>query len=245
MPGFVLRTNPTYMQQLPDGSIDTRRYLLGVATRSQQCPMLVFLDGAQLGVSSTIDIDLLPIDAIEAVETYSRPTQIPVEFSGNGADCGVIALWTRAAAGAETASPFELAVRYGGRIANRSLTQGRIGFHLVVPLFGPLELYPALNVIVSGDVNEDSGWQAQLAVRLRPFAAGPWFVGTGLGLYKPKRSVENLIQGTADIRAAHVLLTGVAFRLGPVRPFLETDVLNLHRFADAEVQVVWGVGVQF
>lgn len=100
MPSIAVRPNPTYDRMLPNGMVDTRRYRIEVTTRArrtavQECAPIVFLDGAYLGNTREIDVDVLPVDAIEAMETYALSASVPPEFNRSGAVCGVIALWTR------------------------------------------------------------------------------------------------------------------------------------------------------
>ena len=64
-------------------------------TAAQECAPIIFLDGAYLGNTRDVDVDVLPVDAMEAMETYAQVGSIPPEFNRSGAVCGVIALWTR------------------------------------------------------------------------------------------------------------------------------------------------------
>jgi hypothetical protein len=73
-----------------------------VAASKQQrgCLMQVMLDGApiyQPGSSSKPPIDLNSFDivSLEAVEVYVSGGRTPLEFSGAGAECGTVVLWTR------------------------------------------------------------------------------------------------------------------------------------------------------
>ena len=100
MPSFTVRPNPSFDRILPNGMIDTRRYRIEVTTRArrtaaQECAPIIFLDGAYLGNTRDVDVDVLPVDAMEAMETYALVGSIPPEFNRSGAVCGVIALWTR------------------------------------------------------------------------------------------------------------------------------------------------------
>lgn len=69
------------------------------------CQMSVYLDGilvhkgGRFGVS-TVDVDLdlrrgFDISALTAIEIYSRAGQVPIQFSGAEASCGVVVLWSR------------------------------------------------------------------------------------------------------------------------------------------------------
>lgn len=79
----------------------TSRDLLG----APDCQMSVYLDGilvhkgGRIG-ASTVDGDLdlrrgFDISALTAIEIYSRAAQVPIEFSGAQASCGVVVLWSR------------------------------------------------------------------------------------------------------------------------------------------------------
>lgn len=69
------------------------------------CQMSVYLDGilvhkgGRFG-ASTVDTDLdlrrgFNISALTAIEIYSRAAQVPIQFSGAEASCGVVVLWSR------------------------------------------------------------------------------------------------------------------------------------------------------
>jgi hypothetical protein len=256
MPSFRVTANPSYGSRMPDGRIDTRQYRILTNTMSHrrggsdfECPPLLFLDGAAVGDTRSFDIGAIPIDAIEAVETYSRPGQIPAEFNRNGANCGVVAVWTRSALGLEADSPFEIGARYGASIADGDLGWGRLGVHFVFRFIGPLEFYPAFHVIVNvpkgqgGSKNQ--GWYAQLALRGWPLKDRvPWYVGGGLVARKQGYNSGAFVTD-ADVEAAYTMFTGAALALGPVRPFAEFHVINLFTFSDLEVLVFSGVGVEF
>ena len=258
MPSFYVTANPAYGSTRPDGSIDTRQNRILASTMSHrrggsdfECPPLVYLDGAAVGDSRSFDVADIPIDAIEAVETYSRPAQVPPEFSRAGSSCGVIALWTRTGLGDVDPSRFEIGFRYGGSIARGDFGWGRVGVHFVMPFIGPVEFYPAfhfmVNIPAAEDGGSDSGWQAQVAVRVWPVGSEiPWYVGTGMLVTKRYRTYGTGIpRELVDPDAAYTLLTGVALRLGPLRPFAEVHVLDVFTFSDPESQVISGIGVQF
>ncbi len=258
MPSFYVTGNPTYGSIRPDGSIDTRQNRILVSTMSHrrgnsdfECPPLVYLDGASIGDSRSFDIADIPIAAIEAVETYSRPALVPPEFNRAGSSCGVIALWTRTGSGDAATHRFEIGARYGGSIAHGDFGWGRLGVHFVMPFIGPVEFYPAFHLMVNipaaDDGGSNSGWQAQLAVRIWPVGREiPWYVGTGMLVTKQYRTYSSLIPNElAEPDAAYTLLTGAALRLGPLRPFAEVHVLDVFTFSNPEIQVMSGVGFQF
>jgi hypothetical protein len=95
MPGISVRPNTQY------GVGDLRRRIIYNTRRfstwtGQECPLLIFVDGAFIGDTRQADLDLLiPPEGVEAMETYSSPAQIPAEFDRTGSACGVIVLWLR------------------------------------------------------------------------------------------------------------------------------------------------------
>jgi outer membrane cobalamin receptor len=57
------------------------------------CPVLVYVDGVEIS-NAEIDDLVLPSE-IHGIEVYRRPSELPAEFSGSNARCGVIAIWTK------------------------------------------------------------------------------------------------------------------------------------------------------
>jgi Carboxypeptidase regulatory-like domain len=72
--------------------------------RRVQCPPLIFMDGVQVtrgsrrmpgGLTPYDLVNLVtPLD-VEGIEIYSGLSSVPAQFGGQGAECGVIAIWTR------------------------------------------------------------------------------------------------------------------------------------------------------
>ena len=58
------------------------------------CLPLLYLDGTRVGSSSDISNVVIP-EMIEAVELYRSTAEIPVQYTGSDASCGVILIWTR------------------------------------------------------------------------------------------------------------------------------------------------------
>lgn len=57
------------------------------------CEPMVFVDG---NPAPGFHLDNLPPDAVEGIELYRRPSEMPVQFRGVGdADCGVLAVWSQ------------------------------------------------------------------------------------------------------------------------------------------------------
>ena len=59
------------------------------------CSPGFFIDGTRTDPQAILDMQ--PGD-VEAVEAYSNPATVPVEFGGSGAECGVVIVWTRSTA---------------------------------------------------------------------------------------------------------------------------------------------------
>jgi hypothetical protein len=59
-------------------------------------PPLVYLDGLRLEEQTAIDwLDMYAPEQIAGVEVYNSPAKVPPMFNGTGADCGVVAVWTK------------------------------------------------------------------------------------------------------------------------------------------------------
>jgi hypothetical protein len=63
------------------------------------CYMTVYLDRAPVysgrDREPLFDISSISPDRIEAIEVYSGPSQIPVEYQGLHTSCGLMVIWTR------------------------------------------------------------------------------------------------------------------------------------------------------
>ncbi len=79
-----------------------RRYVyfersLGVPGRGICFPLL-YVDGVRVFYARGSGFDInhaVPAGTVEAVEIYKSAAEIPVEYNGSEADCGVIVVWTR------------------------------------------------------------------------------------------------------------------------------------------------------
>ncbi|MCH7475903.1 MAG: carboxypeptidase regulatory-like domain-containing protein [Gemmatimonadetes bacterium] len=52
----------------------------------------VYIDGVR---ANGVNIDAYPPSRVQAMEVYTRPSQIPPEFNAIGSVCGVVAIWTK------------------------------------------------------------------------------------------------------------------------------------------------------
>jgi hypothetical protein len=65
------------------------------------CFMAVYLDGSPYwspdmgGVTPPPDFSTFSVLGLEAVEVYRGPAELPIEYGGPAAACGVVLLWTR------------------------------------------------------------------------------------------------------------------------------------------------------
>lgn len=70
-----------------------------IAKGARWCEPTVYMDGVRTTYDPAAGITLSQVahlDAVEAIEVYRRPAEIPVEFaSTTDADCGVLVVWTK------------------------------------------------------------------------------------------------------------------------------------------------------
>lgn len=91
----------------PDGAT-TRFYVASVrrtGLHGEPCYLSVYLDGVPMyrsggiggtGFGEPVDFARdINISNLDAVEVYASAAEVPVEFAGRSADCGVVLLWTR------------------------------------------------------------------------------------------------------------------------------------------------------
>jgi hypothetical protein len=82
-----------------------KRVLLNIRGGNSGCPMGIVLDGATLYRAEagggdidwprTLDVNDLPVRHLVAVEVYRSASEVPMEYGGPSASCGVIVMWTR------------------------------------------------------------------------------------------------------------------------------------------------------
>jgi hypothetical protein len=62
---------------------------------ANMCPPLLYMDGVRVEYPPSGLLGIVEPERIEAIETYTGPSQTPPEFGGTNASCGVIVIWTR------------------------------------------------------------------------------------------------------------------------------------------------------
>jgi hypothetical protein len=65
----------------------------GRGSGTAACPMTIFLNG-RIHRNPLEGVNLLAAFEVEAIEVYRNMTEVPSEFSGSHARCGVIAIWS-------------------------------------------------------------------------------------------------------------------------------------------------------
>lgn len=67
----------------------------GRSMGASPCTPQFYLDGRLFRLMGQSVDDVLPFGDIEVVEVYRRASEIPAEYGGSDARCGVIAIWSR------------------------------------------------------------------------------------------------------------------------------------------------------
>ncbi len=218
------------------------------------CPPLIFYDGTFMGNARDVDVDdILFVGAIEALEFYEGGVEVPVEFSRNGSSCGVIVVWSRTDAGGAIAQGYhriDVGWQVGGQWVDGGLEYGRVGAQAAIRLLGPVEFYPAFNLLVrswNGAGVPRSGHQVTLALRARPLGAeSPWYVGGGVTTLDGK---EQAAFGVSQVERelseqSFVALAGATLPLSWVRPVVELQVLDPVHPAQAQLHLFTGLTVR-
>ncbi|MDQ6831725.1 MAG: TonB family protein [Gemmatimonadota bacterium] len=93
--------NPSTMtdlfRRIPGVRLVATRYIRNaIRFRNASCPPLVWLDGFPLA-SAEFDVDNFLPESIEAMEVYSGPSTVPIQFTtfNTISQCGTIVLWSR------------------------------------------------------------------------------------------------------------------------------------------------------
>ncbi len=74
---------------------DLSNPILSTTRGGRVCEMDFYLDGIRQPLDNRFTIDLLPPGDIEGIEIYTGPSNTPAIFAYRGAQCGVVAIWTR------------------------------------------------------------------------------------------------------------------------------------------------------
>lgn len=97
----VQATQPSdFFRRIPSIRITDREpvFTRGGSGFEGSCWPLLILDGMVVRAAKQTHIgldDLVPVGAIAAIEAYPSGTGAPSEYSGTGAACGVIMIWTK------------------------------------------------------------------------------------------------------------------------------------------------------
>jgi hypothetical protein len=60
-----------------------------------RCRPAVYLDGILLPPEEKVDpLTFIPVHAVMAIEAYSGPATVPIQFGGLSSPCGAVAIWT-------------------------------------------------------------------------------------------------------------------------------------------------------
>ena len=215
-----------------------------------ECRVRYFLDGMPLNNELTaalrFNMDDIPPNQIEGIEVYRGPSETPAAFFAGRTMCGVIAIWTRGAAGSRgdprTPHRVSVGIHVAGAVRDGSLSQGRVGGQLAIDLFGPVDLYLGFNVIFDVPVGDD-GSQMLLNVRVWPLGRqSPWYVGGGLT--RIKMDAANGEPASIGATTYPMLLAGVSPRVRRLRPFAELHLVDVAHPRDADVIVAMGVSIR-
>lgn len=90
----------------PGGGLNSHRgEAVRMYSQGDYCTPTIYLDGIRMAPETTNDLaidEFAPLNWVEAVEIYRRPSEIPVEYgmTGSGAasgsgPCGVLVIWTK------------------------------------------------------------------------------------------------------------------------------------------------------
>jgi len=91
----------------------------------------------------------------------------------------------------------------------------------------------------------DSGWHAQLALRVQPQAQlEVWESGTGLSVSKVILRLGSNPTDEGSTNVSHASLTGLSARIGPLSPLDEAHLLDVFAFSDLEGRSYLGLEAQ-
>jgi len=99
-PQELFRNRPGVQVRYTTGETGSR-----AALTNGRCMPAVYVDGSLVRRAQSFDEDpnravlylddLIPMDAIDGIEFFRDPAEIPVQYGGTGANCGVVLVWTR------------------------------------------------------------------------------------------------------------------------------------------------------
>jgi len=108
VPGVKIQTPPLCVGARPQPGCESttrKRVILNMRGGNSGCPMQIVLDGATLYRAEsgggyidwprTIDVNDLPVAHLIALEVYRSAAEIPIEYGGPSAICGVMVMWTK------------------------------------------------------------------------------------------------------------------------------------------------------
>ena len=92
----VTRTTDLFFGMLGVSVIGDRVYVRGTLGI---CSPQIYVDGLPQSMGADFPLDfIVPFEALAAVEVYRRAAEVPLQYGGTGAGCGVILFWTKTGA---------------------------------------------------------------------------------------------------------------------------------------------------
>lgn len=102
----LLRGIPGVHITQPGGALTSfQGDMVRMVSQNDYCAPTIYLDGARISPNMTTDTPLdalAPLQTIDAIEVYRRPSEVPIEYgmtaSGNAGGrgpCGVLVIWTK------------------------------------------------------------------------------------------------------------------------------------------------------
>lgn len=95
------RTLSELLRGVPGVQVDSRGYvqLRGMSSLQGRCHYRVYLDGVLVVSRTAWDEEwprsLIRPEDVEGIEILRRPSEVPAQYSGGEAGCGVILIWSR------------------------------------------------------------------------------------------------------------------------------------------------------
>ena len=97
----VLRRVPGLRLMLNDKGKWVVRMARAVGLNNSTCQPQFYLDGMLYPVVDVLGIDAIFATDLEAVEVFRGPSEVPPQYGGANAACGVILVWTRVGQGGD------------------------------------------------------------------------------------------------------------------------------------------------